>query len=56
MGKAVIHLMKVFSQRWHDKCIELKSNKLDGEEMTDFRDNLEVNQQDAATDWLDVRE
>lgn len=47
--------MKVASQRWHDKSLELKSDNLDEEEITDFSDSLEVNQQDSTTDWLAVK-
>lgn len=48
--------MEVPSQRWHDKSLELKSDNLDEEEITDFSDSVEVNQQDSTTDWLAVKE
>lgn len=47
--REIIHFMLLSSQRWHDKCLELKSDNWDGEERTDSREILEINQQHSTT-------
>lgn len=41
-GREILYFMELSSQRWHDKCVELKSDNWDGKEKTDSRDILDI--------------